>query len=69
MPSILIKSLSQVSRNANTNFGFIKSSGFSSKSDLSGELYHIGSFYAVTIIELPFHQKDYFEVIKNFLKK
>lgn len=42
MSSILIKYLSQVSRNANTNFGFIKSSGFSSKSDLSGELYHIG---------------------------
>lgn len=38
---ILIKTLSQVSQNANTNFGFIKSSRFSSKSDLNGELYHI----------------------------
>lgn len=29
----------------------------------------LGSFYAVTIIELPFHQKDYFEFMKNSFKK
>lgn len=29
----------------------------------------LGSFYAVTVIELPFHQKDYFELMKNFFKK
>lgn len=29
----------------------------------------LGSFYAVTIIELPLRQKDYFELMKNFLKK
>lgn len=38
----LIKPFSQVSQNANTDFGFIKSSGFSSKSDVTGELYHVG---------------------------
>lgn len=29
----------------------------------------LGSFYAVTIIELPLRQKDHFELLKNFLKK
>lgn len=29
----------------------------------------LGSFYAVSIIELPFHQNDYFELTENFLKK
>lgn len=29
----------------------------------------LGSFYAVTIIELPLRQKDYFELMKNFFKK
>ena len=29
----------------------------------------LGSFYAVSIIELPFRQKDYFELLENFWKK
>lgn len=29
----------------------------------------LGSFYAATIIELPFRQKDYFELMENFFKK
>lgn len=29
----------------------------------------LGSFYAVTIIELPFRRKDYSELMENVLKK
>lgn len=69
MPSILIKSLSQVSRNANTNFGFIKSSGFSGKSDLSGELYHIGFLLCCHYNWIAFSPKGLFWSHKKLLKK
>lgn len=51
--------------NANTNFGFIKSSGFSRKFDLTREMYHVGFFLGCHYNWIAFYQKDYFELMEN----